>query len=157
MNVTFPCPKCEQAARAEADDETTALRCGHCGQELAVPAGAIEAGRLRRCLACPSTDLYVRKDFPQKLGVGIVVLGFAASCVAWAYHQVFWTFAILFATALLDVVLYALFGNALTCYRCGATYRDVEGLDEHNPFDLEVHEKHRQQEARKEKAVGSRQ
>ncbi len=37
------------------------------------------------------------------------------------------TFAILFATALIDVVLYLIVPDALMCYRCGAMYRQAEG------------------------------
>jgi hypothetical protein len=108
---------------------------------------------LRRCVVCPSSDLYARKDFPQRLGVTLVVLGFAASCVAWYYvswspYAIYWTFGILFATALVDVLLYVVCGQALQCYRCGAIYRDVPRMDEHAPFSLDVHERHRQQAAR---------
>ncbi len=113
-----------------------------------MPRGAVEHGQLRRCVLCPSSDLYVRKDFPQRLGVTLVVVGFAASCVAWHYYALYWTFGILFATALVDVLLYVICGEALQCYRCGAIYRDVPGMDEHSPFSLDVHERHRQQAAR---------
>jgi hypothetical protein len=36
----------------------------------------------------------------------------------------------------------------LNCYRCQAQYRDVPGLENHGGFDLETHERHRQQVAR---------
>jgi len=113
-----------------------------------VPQGAIADGRVRRCVVCPSTELFVRKDFPQRLGVAIVVLGFAASCVSWHYYHLYLTFGILFATALVDVVLYVLMGESLTCYRCSAEYRGLEGLDQHGAFDLSIHERYRQQAAR---------
>lgn len=71
----------------------------------------------------PGADLFVRKDFPQGLGVAIVTVGLLASCVAWGYSQLYLTFGILFATALVDVVLYVFVPNALMCYRCGAMYR----------------------------------
>ena len=58
------------------------------------------------------------------------------------------TFAILFATALADVLLYALVGDALMCYRCDALYRGVEEMEIHGSFNLETHEKYRQQAAR---------
>jgi hypothetical protein len=58
------------------------------------------------------------------------------------------TFGILFATALFDVLLLALVGNSLVCYRCGAEYRDVEGIEDHGAFNLETHERYRQQAAR---------
>jgi hypothetical protein len=58
------------------------------------------------------------------------------------------TFAILFATALVDLVLYIVVGDALLCYRCGAQYRNVEQMEEHSGFNLETHERYRQQAAR---------
>jgi hypothetical protein len=92
--------------------------------------------------------LYVRKDFSQTVGVTIVVIGFVASSVAWYFRQPLLTYGILFATALIDVVLYVTVGNLLQCYRCHAQYRGVEGLDQHESFNLETHEKYRQQAIR---------
>jgi hypothetical protein len=149
MNVTFACPKCEAANRAEISPKAAVLNCLHCGQELQIPPGAIDdQGDVHRCLACPSADLFVRKDFPQGLGVAIVTVGLLASCVAWGYSQLYLTFAILFATALVDVVLYVFVPNALMCYRCGAMYRGVADVDQHETFNLETHERHRQQKIR---------
>ncbi len=148
MNVTFPCPKCEAANRTEVANDAEAISCAHCGQELQIPAGAIDQGKVSRCLACPSVDLFVRKDFPQRLGVALVTIGLVGSCIAWAYSQLYWTFGILFATALIDVLLYMLVPNALMCYRCGAMYRGVLNMEEHGSFNLETHERHRQQKIR---------
>jgi hypothetical protein len=128
--------------------EARSLACPKCHAEVAVPEGALAGGRLQRCLVCPSTDLFVRKAFPQRLGVAIVALGIVASCVTWYFAEVVATFAILFATALIDVVLYLIVPDALMCYRCGALYRQAEGTGDHGPFNLETHERHRQQVAR---------
>jgi hypothetical protein len=105
---------------------------------------ALDSDRLDRCLVCPSSDLFVRKDFPQRLGVAIVVGGFLASSIAWYFHMVLTTFGILFASAFLDVCLYLVMGNVLECYRCHAQYRDVAQLETHPAFDLETHERYRQ-------------
>jgi hypothetical protein len=148
MNVTYACPRCEQSNRREWSPEQPTLACENCRQELQPPASAFEGGQLRRCLVCPSTDLFVRKDFPQRLGVTIVVLGLAASCIPWYYSRPLWTFAVLFATALCDLVLYFTMGNALTCYRCGTQYRGLDERDRHGGFDLTTHERYRQQAAR---------
>jgi hypothetical protein len=148
MNVTYACCQCQQTSRQDLDDTTTVLRCDHCGYEQRVPPGAIEEGRLKRCVVCPSDELFVRKDFSQRLGLTIIMLGFVASSVAWYYYRQYLAFGILVGTALLDVVLYLLVGNLLQCYRCRSEYRDLESLDEYESFDLETHEKHRQQEAR---------
>jgi hypothetical protein len=148
MNVTFSCPRCQQGARAEVAPADAVIVCPACRGELAVPAGAFDGPHLRRCLVCPSTDLFVRKDFPQKLGVAIVIVGIVASSIAWGYTYTVATFAILLATALVDVVLYVVVPDALMCYRCGAQYRLAEGMDRHAAFNLETHERYRQQAAR---------
>lgn len=113
-----------------------------------MPADAFEQGKLARCIVCPSHELFIRKDFPQRLGVTIVILGFVASSIAWYFYQIVLTFAILFATALCDVLLYVLVGGVLVCYRCHAHYRGVSPSGEHAGFELETHERYRQQAAR---------
>jgi hypothetical protein len=148
MNVTFACPRCEKTCVSEASAEHSGLRCPHCQLEIAQPPDAFQDGRLERCLVCPSTDLFVRKDFPQRLGVAIVVIGFAISCVTWYFYLTYLTFAVLFATALIDFALFAIVGESLTCYRCGAQYRQTEGLKNYSGFNLETHERYRQESAR---------
>lgn len=147
MNITYACPGCHTALRRDFSPATELLDCPHCKYQIAVPRGAVAEGRLHRCLVCPSRDLYVRKDFPQRLGVAVVVAGILGSSIAWAFHLVYWTFGILFATALIDFVLLFLVGNSLMCYRCHAQYRDID-LEAHAAFDLETHERHRQLTAR---------
>jgi hypothetical protein len=148
MNITYTCPGCRRTVRAELTPVTTELVCPHCPQCIDVSNEAITSGRLGHCLVCPSNDLFLRKDFPQKLGVGLVVFGFVASSIAWANYQVFWTFAILFVTALVDLVLYVVMGESLTCYRCHAQYRGFANMELHGGFDLETHERYRQLAAR---------
>ena len=148
MNVTFSCPRCHQGVRGEVAAGDRTLSCSACGQAISIPADAFDGQQLCRCLVCPSTDLFVRKDFPQRLGVGVVVLGIVGSSIAWGYTLPILTFAILFATAIVDVVLYLIVPDALMCYRCGAQYRLAEGTERHGAFNLETHERYRQQAAR---------
>ncbi|HUY92460.1 MAG TPA: hypothetical protein VMV10_27200 [Pirellulales bacterium] len=148
MNVTFACPRCGRSSAVELKTNDASLRCPHCQLEIEQPAGAFENGQLERCLVCPSNDLFVRKDFPQRVGVAIVVTGFAISCVTWNFYLTKLTFAVLFATAIIDFVLFAIVGESLTCYRCGAQYRGLEGLKNRQGFDLEIHERYRQEAAR---------
>jgi hypothetical protein len=148
MNVTFACPRCQQSSRVELTTADLALICPHCQGQMPVEPDAITAEGLRRCLVCGSRDLFVRKDFPQRLGVAIVVTGFIASSIAWSQYMTLWTFGILFATALIDVALYLVVGEALECYRCHAQYRGLEGLQHHSGFSLQTHERYRQLEAR---------
>jgi hypothetical protein len=153
MRITFPCPQCEQIGRVEFHDDAEHFGCLHCETELKIPAGAIDRGDVTRCLACPSTDLFIRKDFPQRLGVFLVVLGLIGSTIAWYHYNIWWTYGILFGTVLIDLVLYLFVGDCLMCYRCGAIYRGLKSLDEHEPFNLETHERYRQAAARVEETT----
>lgn len=162
MNVTFLCAKCEKATRLELDSTSRSVACGHCGAIRSLRSPRVDgsgdgssqiepaepAERVERCMLCPSDEMYVRKDFNQRLGIAIIVVGFVASSITWANHQVVATFAILIASALFDAFLWMITPNVLQCYRCHSEYRRIEGLDDHAPFDLEVHEKYRQEAAR---------
>jgi DNA-directed RNA polymerase subunit RPC12/RpoP len=148
MNITYSCPSCEAGVRQAFDATTRALACPHCGQEIKAPTASVDGRRVKRCLVCPSSDLFVRKDFPQRLGVSIVAVGIIGSSIAWNYVNLPWTFGILFATALADLALFAVVPSALMCYRCGAQYRGVDETESHGPFNLETHEKYRQMAAR---------
>jgi DNA-directed RNA polymerase subunit RPC12/RpoP len=145
VNVTFRCPACDATSRVEVADEAREVACPTCQAKFPILDGALAKGRLYRCLVCPSTELYIRKDFSQRLGVAIVVVGFVISSIFWYYRLPLWTYGVLFATALIDVVLYLFVGNVLHCYRCHAQYRGLAELENHGGFDLETHEKHRQQ------------
>jgi hypothetical protein len=165
--MTYACPACEATVSLDHVESAAALACPNCGDVVNMPVDAVfwtgpggeptAAGtgtaRLRRCMVCPGTELFSRKDFPQRLGVGIVVAGLAASCVTWAWRLLVPTFAILFGTALVDVVLYLVMPECLTCYRCGARYRGAEGA--FGGFDLETHEKHRQRRIRLRQAAAA--
>ncbi|MEY3205456.1 MAG: hypothetical protein RLZZ21_1787 [Planctomycetota bacterium] len=170
MRITYACPACSATVSLDRVETRRTLDCPHCAAELPVPedaiawsapdGGAVRPGegraRLARCLVCPSSELFARKDFPQRLGVGIVVVGLAASCVTWGMRLLVPTFAILFATALIDVVLYFFMPECLTCYRCAARYRGDGVTDDHGGFDLETHEKHRQGLARARELAAAR-
>jgi hypothetical protein len=46
------------------------------------------------------------------------------------------------------VVLYLIMPNAVMCYHCGALYRGLPHSDAYGEFNLETHERHRQQKIR---------
>jgi len=147
MNITFACPECEQTSRQPIQADQ-ALACSACGWRQTFAPEPLTAGKLERCLVCGCGELFVRKNFSQRLGVAIVVVAAISSAVAWGFHMWYTTYAILFGAALLDLALYVLVGNLLQCYRCHAEYRGLAGLDQHVPFNLETHERYRQQKIR---------
>lgn len=161
MNVTYNCPACDCTAVAELPEGTKEVACNHCKQRILIPPGAIlevgdieegkgpaKARRLTGCVVCPSQELFVRKNFPQVLGVSVVVVAAIISSIFWFYRLPVGAYVTLFIAALIDLFAYAFVGNLLQCYRCQAQYRDVPGLEEHEGFDLETHEKYRQQAIR---------
>jgi len=150
--ITYSCPDCGELLQARFEDESVQNRCPACNSERSLQPPDLHGGYLQRCIACPSTELFVRKDFPQRLGVTIVAVGFIVSSIFWYYHNVMATFGVLLLTALIDVVLYLTMGNVLECYRCHAQYRGLPGFDDYDQFDLEAYEKHRQQALRLKEA-----
>jgi len=147
MNVTFACPQCDQTTRQEIEPATRQVVCTSCQHAItSLPPDAAEP--LRRCLVCGCGELFVRKNFSQRLGLTIVVAAMVLSSIAWGFHWRYTTYGILFAAALIDVILYFSVGNLLQCYRCRAEYRGLPELDLGEPFSLETHEKFRQQAAR---------
>lgn len=99
---------------------------------------------LTACPKCGCTDLFVRKDFPQKLGLTIVVLAAVTFLVLAAWPRYFYLGAlVLVAAAVVDAVIYLLVGKVTVCYRCRAEFRDVRVNPDHEGFDLAVAEKYR--------------
>jgi hypothetical protein len=147
ITITARCPHCEETFAAGLFVGQP-LTCARCQKTIAASVPDLEGADAMRCLACPSTELFLRKDFPQRLGVTIVLVGFLGSSIAWAMHKIFWAYGVLFATALVDVLLYVLMGNVTECYRCHAQYRGLSPREDQEGFQLEIHEKYRQQAAR---------
>ncbi|MFO0905665.1 MAG: hypothetical protein U0939_21830 [Pirellulales bacterium] len=156
ISLTYVCPECDETNQVPLEAGDKLLTCARCGHRSTIPAAAVDGERVERCVVCPSHDLYVRKDFSQPIGVSVVILGMVLSSICWYYEYIYLTYGVLFAIALIDVALYVTVGNVLQCYRCHAQYRGVEGLEGHQPFSLETHEKHRQQQARLEQEAAQR-
>lgn len=153
MTVTYRCTQCGGTTRAALPSSELVCEDG-CKATLQAMDDSVVGSQVVRCVVCPSKELFIRKDFPQRLGVTIIAVGMSLSCVTWFFNEVIWTYAILFATALIDLGLYIFMGDVLECYRCHAQYRGVELVD-HDAFDLETHERYRQQDARLQQAQQS--
>jgi hypothetical protein len=89
--------------------------------------------------------MFVRKDFPQKLGLALVVIAaltflyFAASRQR-SYLGVW----VLVGAAIVDAVLYAIVPKMTVCYRCRAEFRGVPINPQHHGYELAIGEKYRQ-------------
>ena len=99
---------------------------------------------LTQCPACGCRDLFIRKDFPQKLGLGIVVVAAVAYLVLAASRQSFYLGVIVLIVAILiDAVLYWFVPRITVCYKCRREFRDVPINPAHEGFELAVGEKYR--------------
>jgi hypothetical protein len=150
MKLTFHCPACAVANRIEVVAATTRFACAACGREQKIAADQVVAGLPRQCLCCGNADLWRQKDFPQRLGILMVVLGAVLSSIAWGYHHPVLALSILAGFALVDMLLFWLMPDVLVCYRCRARHRvgaDVEGF---SGYDHELGERYRQERLRLE-------
>jgi hypothetical protein len=124
--------------------------CHHCGfittgAELSPGANAPPP-----CRVCGNLELYVQKDFPHVLGMGILIAACGLSAITYAFYWIAATWIILIGSAVVDGVLYLLMGNVVVCYRCQAQHRGFPiGADLHS-FDLAIGEKYRQEKLRRQ-------
>ena len=148
MLVRFRCPRCESQNRTNLGaGAEPRLHCTHCEWSRSCPPDSAEA-RPEKCLVCGCGDLWRQKDFPQRLGVAMVVAGVIASTWANAQYQPVWAMGVLLLFALLDMLLYAWMPDVLVCYRCHARYRDPEPGQVYPAFQLETSERYRQESRR---------
>jgi hypothetical protein len=99
---------------------------------------------LKTCPKCGCADLFVRKDFPQKLGLAVVVIAALSFLILAASRSSFYLGAIvLIVAAAVDAVIYLFVGPVTVCYRCRAEFRDAPINPQHGPFELSVAEKYR--------------
>lgn len=147
MNVTFPCPGCQYPGKFTVPGERQ-WQCAVCDQRLEVPEQPEPA--LPVCLVCGNRELYKKKDFPHTLGMGILMVACAISFVTYGYYEKWLTWAILIGTALFDGLLYLWVGDVIVCYRCHAHHRGIHPGPEHQPFDLSIGERYRQERIRRE-------
>jgi hypothetical protein len=101
---------------------------------------------LTACPTCGCGDLFTRKDFPQKLGLTIVVIAGVAFLVLASWRSSFdLGVCVLVAAMIVDAALYWFVPQITVCYRCRAEFRDVPINPEHEAFELAVGEKYRKQ------------
>ncbi len=132
IEVAFACPKCDHEAGG-AD-----LSCP-CGFSAPFFAGSIrDDGRPVRCPLCGDPRLYVQRDFSRKMGIGLLVAGFALAVLLGMVVGPWGFFAALGASVGLDTLLWAMSGNVVICHWCETHLRG--GPEDYPEFDLAVHD-----------------
>lgn len=132
--IAFACPACMAEALAGLDGRG---RCPKCGAEPALDLSASIRERrvVDRCPACSGEQFYVQRDFNQKAGLLIVIVG-AALAPFTPYY------ASLFAAAAIDAILYVWLPEIAVCYRCQAHFRGFTRNPKHEAFDLHLAEQY---------------
>ncbi len=99
---------------------------------------------LSNCPRCGCGEFFIRKDFPQKVGIAIVIVAGVTFLVLAASRRWFYLGAlVLLAAVVVDLVLYAIVPKITVCYRCRAEFRNVPLNPEHGGYELAVGEKYR--------------
>jgi hypothetical protein len=154
MQLFFTCPKCDTVGITDATESSRVLKCHSCDWHRQFPATDIKGETPLRCLACGNEDLWRQKDFPQGLGLLMVIAGATMATIAWAWYEPLISMGILMVFALIDMLLFVFMKDVLVCYRCRARHRKAEIPDDHPRFDLELNERYRQEEKRLTEAEG---
>jgi hypothetical protein len=94
-----------------------------------------------RCAVCGCAELFIRKDFPQRLGLAIVVI-FGLAAVYFFAISIVIAWLILAGAVVLDLIIYAVIGRVTGCYACRAEYRKCNLNPAHEGFDLATSEKY---------------
>jgi hypothetical protein len=146
VDIRFACPSCDRPARVRGDEATDwqCQACNHC-LHLAAADPA-----LPRCALCGNHELYKKKDFPHWLGMAVLVGACIASVYTYFWYEKWLTWAILIGSAMVDGALYLMVGDAVVCYRCEAHHKGVAPTAAHQPFELTVGERYRQERIRQE-------
>ena len=150
MELTYSCKNCGAVGYVSPLEEAREAVCRHCGARRPLEARCCSGGELQFCPICSTADLYIQKDFPPALGLGIVLVGFAISTVFWYYEMPVYTYLVLIISIALDFLMYYQVKTVTICYRCLAQFRG-EGSTasgRHQPFDLGLGERYRQERMR---------
>jgi hypothetical protein len=150
MEVTFECPSCHAIGHHSDLEMSRAATCLKCASTRELRGEMMDGGGLRACPWCATDDLYVQKDFPQGLGLAIVVVGFIVSTVFWYLDRPVPALAVLLISALVDMALYYVVPDVTICYRCLSQYRGhgANPAGRFHAFDLAIGERYRQERLR---------
>ena|SRR5438552_18903545 len=110
---------------------------------MSEPAAGVKEP-LKVCPGCGCRDLFIRKDFPQKLGLTVVAIAGLSFLVLAARPTTFYLGVwVLVGAAAVDAVLFFFVPKVTVCYRCRAEFRGRPFNPAHGPFELAVAEKYR--------------
>ena len=132
--IDFLCPGCRRRNRTDLRSGAWETPCQHCARSLALKREpGEEAGvPIQVCAVCGGKWFYLQKDFNQKIGCGVVLVG-----ILFSFH----TYGLsLVVCALVDLALYRWLPWVTVCYYCQAHYRGIPLHPTHRAHDLQIAE-----------------
>lgn len=146
MQIRYHCPTDGCVAIIEYEPLETSgptMECPRCHvrHPMRVSESIQRDHLVDRCVVCGGSELFIRKDFPQRLGVAVVVV-FGLAAIYYFSISVLIAWSILAAAVFVDLVIYAFLGKVTTCYACRAEYRKCPLNHAHEGFDLATSEKY---------------
>ncbi|GIK17287.1 MAG: hypothetical protein BroJett003_22510 [Planctomycetota bacterium] len=146
MRVRFDCPKEGCVALIELEPLQSAvggIECPRCRtrHRVTLSEDILRNNRVDACALCGCRELFIRKDFPQRLGLGIVVVAAVISFLSYKSNLLL-SWGVLAAAVVIDLAIYFVIGTVTVCYACRAEYRDTAANESHRGFDLAQSEKY---------------
>ena len=132
--IAFACAGCREEVSAPPGAPATCPACASV-TTLDVPEPLRSGGPVEACPACGGRQLYVQRDFNQKAGLAVVVVGAALAPFTPFYSS-------LFVAAAIDAALYMVLPEITVCYRCHAHFRGFAKNPRHEAFDLHLAEQY---------------
>ena len=146
MQIRYHCPteRCVAIIEYEPLEQCgPGMKCPRCDVEHPMTISDVVRSNemVDQCAVCGGTELFVRKDFPQKLGLAVVVI-FGAAALYYFTVSIAMAWGILTAAVLIDLLVYLSVRRVTTCYVCRAEYRKCSLNPNHEGFDLATSEKY---------------
>lgn len=146
MQIRYHCPTDGCVAIVEYEPLEASgptMQCPRCGKVHAMhlTPSIRESQLVDQCAVCECRELFIRKDFPQRVGLAVVIV-FGLAAIYYFTVNVLIGWGILAAAVVIDLLIYAFIGRVTTCYACRAEYRKCPLNPAHEGFDLATSEKY---------------
>jgi DNA-directed RNA polymerase subunit RPC12/RpoP len=134
LEIAFACSGCKTEVVSVGGAPATCAACGAV-TTLDLTEALRRGEKVDACPACGGRQLYVQRDFNQKVGLAVVIVGAALAPFTPFYSS-------LIVAALIDAGLYAMLPEITVCYRCHAHFRGFARNPAHEAFDLHLAEQY---------------
>lgn len=130
ISVRYECNKCGREVRANdvTDENSLVCSCGERGQFL---PDAIRDHKICRCPLCGTDELYLQKDFPERVGLALVVIAFIVATIFWYNYSWVGAIGTLVSVTLVDFAFFHTRKDVTVCYRCLAQFRKMTNHPDH--------------------------